>query len=462
MKNLIALFLAASLLTGAPTAKPAAPAADPTLTVSAAVQTAAFGSVSRRSYALPNGDSAVIASAMARKAAVLPTLEHLTCAGGTLHLYRPGRGWSVSALSAGTYSGTLAVLDCTDGTSAASYLPQAWEPMANGSRRFRGFSGCLKVSRSGSGYEVVLSAVLIPAGCFADYTFVRSAKPLIDWSREGCLKLWASYGNDGDGRWCADGYFWLSPDTYVPSGKNVFHFRAASYLTKSFLAVAYAYRFADDLAPCMLEATALRQNAQGFFATPPESIWLSGDYGIGANFYDTRFNSDLMEQYVSAWKRYGFPQFRTVLAKYAAFYKTYAAQHHRQTANGWIPDDYYSPSGGKPTHASLNHVLAEVLAAWHAADCLGDKELSSLAGKILAGVTDLGPRWVRTDGNLHYGWYRDGSFGGQDYPCLTYNDLYAMQTELTSRRGGRDAALDALMRTKKAWMDKTGVTGYCK
>ena len=82
--------------------------------------------------------------------------------------------------------------------------------------------------------------------------------------------------------------------------------------------------------------------------------------------------------------------------------------------------------------------------------------------RLLLAVTDTAKSWVRADSNLHYGVYPNGSYGGQDYPYLTYNDLYDMQAYLQKARGARSGALDTLMAAKLRWMQKNGVTGYKK
>lgn len=98
---------------------------------------------------------------------------------------------------------------------------------------------------------------------------------------------------------------------------------------------------------------------------------------------------------------------------------------------------------------------------YHLSDTLSDATLTELADRMLQAISDTLPDWIRSsDFNLHYAVYPDGTFGGIDYPYLTYNDLYNLQTELISRRGSRDAGLDILMQAKKLWMDTNGITGY--
>ena len=108
----------------------------------------------------------------------------------------------------------------------------------------------------------------------------------------------------------------------------------------------------------------------------------------------------------------------------------------------------------------MNHQLAEILLLYHLSDSLQDPQLSALADRMLLAITDTTASWIQPNSNLHYAVYPDGSYGGLDYPYLTYNDLYAVQKELEARRGSRDPELDRLMANKKLWMDANGITGY--
>ena len=64
------------------------------------------------------------------------------------------------------------------------------------------------------------------------------------------------------------------------------------------------------------------------------STWLWDDYGIRAGFYDTRFNSDLVEMFINGYSKYGGDLYFETLQKYSDFYIEYANEHHRTTAKG--------------------------------------------------------------------------------------------------------------------------------
>ena len=82
-----------------------------------------------------------------------------------------------------------------------------------------------------------------------------------------------------------------------------------------------------------------------------------------------------------------------------------------------------------------------------------------LAERMLQAVRDTAENWIRSDGDLHYARLPDGSYGRDDYPYLTYNDLYLLQTYLEGK-GRAVPELQRLMDAKRAWMDANGITGY--
>ncbi len=409
-----------------------------------------------------NGDAVTFGSLKGAKPGT--TVAEFTVPGGMLYT-TDGSGWHKTLLTAGTYDGaTLFVLDSSDGRSYMGYLPQSWTELGSGSRRFEpGQNGYLSVTEEDGGFTVAMIALTTEPRAQAEFTFVSGKARLLDWARSGCDRLWNTYANSGSGRWCSDGYYWPSPSTYEPSGENIFYAMTDAYICRSMLALTGYDRLAYDLGAAMMDVMAKRQNEMGYFPTLPESTWLSGEYGVGAGFYDTRFNTDLVQMFLDAYECYGLARFRAVLDRYLDFYTDYAASHHNVTASGgWFVWDYDDAAGGHRTHTSLNHQLAEALLLFHLADSLGRSDLTALGDRLLLAITDTTRSWVRADSNLHYGVYPNGSFGGQDYPYLTYNDLYDMQVYLQKSRGARSGALDTLMAAKLRWMQKNGVTGYKK
>ena len=99
---------------------------------------------------------------------------------------------------------------------------------------------------------------------------------------------------------------------------------------------------------------------------------------------------------------------------------------------------------------------------YHLSSIMNRPDLSTLSDKMLLGVSDTVDDWIKKDGNLHYCIFADGTFGKQDYPYLTYNDLLHLQNLLTEMGREPNADLTKLMDAKRGWMDANGITDYEK
>ncbi len=343
------------------------------------------GSLETRSYQMENQDLVQFGRFTASREMDKVIPISLPRKSGVIWGIVPDKGWQTLD-KPGRYVCSLLMAGFDDGSSLMAYPPQKWQPLINSCRRFVGFGG-VELTET----ELRLYVTAVPVGGSAEYTLVTSQEPLLDWSNVSrYMTLWTGYANDQEGRWCFDGYYWPSPSSYIPSGENVYYPMTDAYLCKSYLYFEPYYRLAADLALPMLDVMAERQ--RGFFPTQAQSVWLSNDYGIGAGFYDTRFNADLMELYCMAYVRHGL--FRDVIDRYVAFYLSHAEAHHKETQNGGrLIEDYSHPAGGKPTHTSLNHQLAEILQLYHLYDALGDGRLNTLAGQMIRAIEDTESGW---------------------------------------------------------------------
>lgn len=376
--------------------------------------------------------------------------------------YHDGTQWYVDNLKEGIYPSATAFFLSGEDYSMLCYTPQSWKLLENGSRKLlTEQQGWLRTEKTSSGWRISLCVPALNEGCVSDFLCLTSKTELVNWEKPNTENLWSNYCNNGSGRWCYDGYYFEAPSTYVPSGENVYYWLPAAYLVNSFAHQSKAARGAEDLAVCMMDVLLLGQTEQGFFPTKSYSQWLSSSYGIGAGFYDTRFNSDLMEIIVYLWNYHRSDVYRAAMERYCQFYLAFAENFHMDTASGgWLIPDYWSQDMAAIPHTSLNHQLAETKVLYEMAAILERDDLTALADNMLLAVQDTGMNWVRTDGDLHYSISRAGEYGGTDYPYLTYNDLFHMQDLLEKRKGEQDPTLAAMMARKKQWMDTNGVTGY--
>lgn len=382
---------------------------------------------------------------------------------GTMKCYDPETDtWSETALAAGEYRLNWAALSFADGSSTLVYLPKVYRDRGQSSLEYLpDFDGVLRVAADGAGFTLSLEVTLPEEAVVADYMTVTSPTALWDWADPEGETLWRDCLKESVGMWCVDGFYRATPEDYVPTGENYFYRCPATYLVKEILEIAEAGQYgAKILSVAMLDTVARQQNAYGFWETAPQSGWLSRDYGLAAGFYDTRFNTDLQELFLRCYHAFGGDRFLETLERYSDFFLWYSEKYHFETETGWFVEDYYHPDGGQPTHCSLNHQAAECSLLYDLADTLERPELQARADLMVNAIRDTGTAWVMDDSDLYYCIYPDGSYGRDDYPYLTYNDLLTLQGDLERQYGARDATIQAIMDAKKIWMDRNGVTGY--
>ena len=355
---------------------------------------------------------------------------------------------------------SMVELSFEDGSSYLIYPPKTYRPLRNGVVEYLPeCDGFLQIEETKKGWVFSLQALLPSDDFISDFTVVQGLRPMLDWDYPDCAALWKNYTLESEPKWRFDGYYYPCPYNYVPTGVNYLYNSPAAYLVKSMIYAASVHPASENLAFAMLDTIALEQNESGYWPTSPRSEWLYEDYGVDRGFYDTRFNSDLVKLYRMYYDSYGGDFFLNIMEKYADFFLEFAEREHFLSPNGgwFIPD--YDPAKTKP-HSSLNHQLAEIIELYELSSLLNRADLEELADKMLFAITDTKKNWIAETGDLHYCVYPDGTYGAQDYPYLTYNDLFDMQQLLLERQGETDDALQYLMNRKKRWMDRQGVKGY--
>lgn len=437
---------------------------DGSVSVSETQETVDGHAVFRRLFVMPNGDSVAMERAEIHNGST--AVKSWTLNGsGTFHYYDLETAqWVEAPVAEQVLQASMIEVEMEDGSSDLIYLPKTYVCRENNSLEYLPeLDGTLQITQEDGHWLLTLTGAAPEEDAVCDYLTVSSDHPLIDWSHPNCKTIWVNYTMDGSGKWCFDGYYWPSPSNYVPTGANYYYRCPASYLINSFAYIASVHRAAEDLSIAMLDTMSQFQNESGYWTTTPQSQWLFDDYGIAAGFYDTRFNTDLIEIYIRVYTNYGGDRLRETMERYADFYTAYAEKHHFESVNGgWFVEDYFHPDGNLPTHCSLNHQLAACILLHHLSTALEREDLAVLAGKLLQAVKDTAPDWINGNGDLHYCVFPNGSYGLQDYPYLTYNDLFNLQAIIKNETGEEDADLTFLMTRKLMWMDANGVTGYIR
>lgn len=296
-----------------------------------------------------------------------------------------------------------------------------------------------------------------------EYWYMESNKRLVDWSTMKSFEELLPHDLAITRRWSYDGYYFQTPSNYKPGGKNILYRHPSNYTGASF--AKYALNpLSKNLGYVMTETCMKNQNEQGFWATGPQSDWLFTDFKIGPNFYDTRFNTDFATSLLYAYKNYNNKEFLNSAVRYAEFFLDYAKNNSYITENGgYLVEDYGSTTKHEKTHVSLNHQLAELNFLYELYDITKEPSYKEMADKMLLAIEDTRNKWVLPDGNLAYAlFYEKTTNKMEDYPYLTYNDLFQTKELLKKLFNTTNDTVEFLMASKKSWMDKNNITGYLK
>lgn len=322
----------------------------------------------------------------------------------------------------------------------------------------------IQLKRDQSGWLVTFRYNLSP-GIQGILWGVGSPQELVDLDDKDQLRIWSNYDLDGNARLLYDGYHYKSPSSYHPSTTRSYWRIPSDYLTNSMI------RSGDSIASELIGSSLLKiahrnMNGEGFLPTLPRSNWLYEDYGIGAGFFDTRFNADTIETNIVAYRRYGDSVYRDVATRLAGYYLDHG-KNNKYVVNdptvgeGWLIHDYYHPAGME-NHTSLNHQLQAVHSFLLLYESEDNPEYLEFARKMINGIKITRDMWIMEDGNLEYAYMPDGSMGLVDYDYLTYNDLLNVQEALVRITGEVDQDLQILMESKRLWMERNNVSGYRK
>lgn len=390
--------------------------------------------------------------------------QEVTEAGALWYYSFESGEWICETLAEGSFSSPVVVVELDSGTTYFFALPRTVVLRENDSMEYLPEQdGALNITQTEEGLQLTVTGHGLAEERVSDALILTSPDKIMNWDVNNCAKAWVSYVTNDSMLWCYGGYYRESPYNYIPTGTNYYYCCPACYCIRGFLGRTPPCKEAPALTILMLDTMAQRQNSYGYWATEPGSGWLQGDYGIGAGFYDTRFNTELLELYIRAAQKFGGNMFEDAIDHYLAFYTQYADTNHIATENGgWLIPDYWHPDEHTTPHISLNHQISECLALYHAAELLDREALFALADRMLLAIEDTGSGWVMPDHNLYYSIKPDGTYVEGDYPYLTYNDLLHLRDYLDGIGRTDTQTLTDLMGEKLQWMTNNGVTGYEK
>lgn len=332
--------------------------------------------------------------------------------------------------------------------------------------------GKIYVNPRGYGFDFVVGYPM-KEDVYTEMWTLESQEPLVDMENpeaifqtgETSQEFWRRCQYGTNHRFLIDGYYSKTPATYSGHTANAFWLNPAVHIPYNYI-VYGEDRAADDLGYIQLYMSSRSMTPEGYYKTAPESKWLKENYGIDKGFYDTRFNADMGVALIKAHQKYDEPYFLGQAKALLSFYKDFAQKNHytfynERSEQGWLVQDYWHENGAyTPVHSSLNHQLQEMYFLYLMGAELDDFEAIQIADKLLKGIETTTDIWMKPDGDLYYGYTPDGAFDKDDYPDLTYNDMYNVQNILVDMGRSRNESLDKLMKSKKAFMDARGITSY--
>ena len=334
--------------------------------------------------------------------------------------------------------------------------------------------GKIFINPRGYGFDFVVGFAMVE-DVYTEFWTLESSEPLVDMENpeasvltgETSLEFWQRCCYGPDHRFLADGYYTRTPVSYAGYQENAFWRNPGVHVPYNYILNGND-RASHDLGYVQLYLSSRNMEEEGYFKTEPESSWLKETYGISGGYYDTRFNADMGVALIKAYQKYNESYFLEQAKKMLAFYVDYANEHHYAFYNelseeGWLVQDYWHEDGNdEPVHSALNHQIQEMHFLYLMGTELKDPQIIALGDKLLKGVEITREIWIKQEGDLHYGYTPEGTFDRQDYPDLTYNDMYRVQELLEDMGRSRNSSLDRLMKAKKDYMDAQGITTYLR
>lgn len=367
--------------------------------------------------------------------------------------------WYMSANSENTIKQTLYI--DTDQTHMVLSVPGVYtNKFENNTLEYRPeFEQKVDIVKTATGYSINFSFP-INAETIGEIWYLQSGNALADWNNSthfDTLKQDLALNR----RFSWDGYYFPTPSNYTPYSKTMLYRQPSDYAGASFARYG-SFPAAFDLGFVFTYTCMNNQNEMGYWATGPKSGWLAADFSIGANFYDTRFNTDFAESLLYAYKRYNNDEFLFAATKYCEFFIEHANTKSYVTENGGLlVQDYGYEQGHIDTHVSLNHQLAELNFLYTMYQTTREEKYKNVADKMLKGIVDTQDQWVLSDNNLNYALHYTGTTNKmEDYPYLTYNDLINTKVLYKAIYGKENATVEYLIKCKKQWMDENSIVGY--
>ncbi|NLI40108.1 MAG: hypothetical protein GX421_02810 [Caldisericales bacterium] len=195
----------------------------------------------------------------------------------------------------------------------------------------------------------------------------------------------------------------------------------------------------------------------GYNKMPVISELFESWYGLGPNYLDTRFSTDCSRFLINCAQIFSCKGALEKAPMLAKAYQRLAPGHTIKFGDGFLFEDYIWFEGEPkiPIHTSLNHTLCEINYLLELYLLNEDESVKQLALKLVAGLEETCDNWIRSNGDLWYGYFPAWQkYDREDYTDLTYNDLRDTSRLFLQVFGQKNWAIEKLLSSKKAYLGK--------
>lgn len=196
-----------------------------------------------------------------------------------------------------------------------------------------------------------------------------------------------------------------------------------------------------------------------FWETEVTSTYLLELYDITAPFIDTRFNEYIALYLRDVGEEFEVGHLREPLLSYADFLLSQIETGNVILINekGALIPDYFAVYDPVLTHTSLNHGLGGLNILLEAYLATSDEKYLRGAEIVQEGISGLGTKWLREDGDTWYKVNPDLTFIGRDYELLTLDDLLKTYQLWKQIDHEKLPIIETFMESKSSYLKSKGI-----
>jgi hypothetical protein len=323
----------------------------------------------------------------------------------------------------------------------------------------------------------ITSALALDSYQTAESWFFVSKSSLLDLTNEETCENMRSADFTLRKKITKDGIFHIaSEDQYIGASNQRYdyYYTYAGWEGRRFMNLHQKYpnqRFFYDMFANTVYTVAKAASKYGNWPSGHASVYLWNLYKFPKNYIDTRYCTDAGFFLLKAHNDYQIPEALYTGKKIGDYLVDLAQEDQKiSTPNGFFFYDYYHKEyTNTPTHASLNHILAEINYLLELYLATHNEAYLTTAEHVLSALEDTETQWIRKDSTDNYRWYNDLwycvvpcedgslSYKYHDYTKdLTYKDLLKTQYLLQKIYNRSSASIENLIHHKLEFLTKEG------